>query len=73
MLALCNENRVWHEYEKAWRDYVIIQSHTSLNVWSNLRDCWRDAMDHREATRKAWERVAYPLYDMPFVADEKSS
>lgn len=73
MLALCDEDRLWHECQKAWREHVMVNNGTTDHRWSSLSDRWRAACDHTKAVKQSWARVAYPLYGWPVSDEDESS
>ena len=75
MLAEVNENRVSCQYQKAWREHVVsdVDDETTAEKWSELSARWHEACERAWATRKAWQRVAYPLYGWPLPEEDGSS
>lgn len=73
------ENRLWCEYLAtliryhevrqmqygAWRIYVTTRSETAWKNWSRYMDLSQSLREQERMTHRAWEKVAYPLYDWP--------
>jgi hypothetical protein len=75
MLAEINENRVGCQYDKAWREYVMSGpgDDCAAEKWRTSLARWQEAGEKATAARKAWQRVAYPLYGWPLPDEDVSS
>jgi hypothetical protein len=75
MVALARKEANLRLKEEGWHAFALTgcRSDVERQIWYRTSDLWEKSSDAAKAAYVAWQRVAYPLHNIPLHEDELSS